>query len=157
MPHWKLPALLFAVALCAAAQTAEEDAKSLPDGPGRAVTAKVCLNCHESAAFRKARMDRDEWEREVGIMVDNGAKATDDELDAIVTYLVENFGPKSKINVNTAPVSEIKSVLGLTAAQAVAIVDYRESKGHFKTVDDLLKVPQIDARKIEEHKDLLAF
>ena len=142
---------------CAAAQTAEEDAKSLPEGKGRAVTAKVCLNCHESSAFRKARMDRDEWEREVGIMVDNGAQASDAELNTIVDYLVENFGPKSKINVNTAPVGELKNVLGLTAAQAVAVVDYREAHGAFKTVDDLLKVPQIDAQKISDHKDLLAF
>jgi competence ComEA-like helix-hairpin-helix protein len=157
MPHWKALGLVLAAFCCSAAQSADEDAKTLPEGPGRTVTAKVCLNCHESTAFRKARMDRDEWEREVGIMVDNGAKATDAELQTIVDYLVENFGPKSKIHVNTAPVGEIKSVLGLTAAQAVAIVDYREAKGPFKTVADLLKVPQIDARKIEDHKDLLAF
>ncbi len=90
-------------------------------------------------------------------MVDNGAKATDDELTVIVNYLVENFGPKSKIHMNTAPMGEIKAVLGLTVTQAVAVVDYREAHGNFKTWQDLLKVPQMDAKVIEEKKDLLAF
>ena len=140
-----------------AAQTAEEEAKRLPEGPGREITGKVCLNCHDSSNFRKARLDRDGWEQEVGVMVDNGAKATDEELSAVIDYLVENFGPKSKMRVNTAPVDEIKAVLGLTAAQAVAVVDYREANGDFKTWQDLLKVPQIDAKRIEERKELLAF
>jgi len=146
------------VAVCAVlAQTAEDEAKLLPEGRGREVTGRVCINCHDSSNFRKVRLDRDEWEREVGLMVDNGAKATDDELAAVVDYLVENFGPKSKIHVNTAPLGEIKVVLGLTAAQAVALVDYREANGNYKTWQDLLKVPQMDAKRIEEKKDLMAF
>jgi competence protein ComEA len=145
-------------AFCAlAAAAADDEAKLLPDGPGREITGKVCLNCHEAGTFRTKRLDRDEWEREVGIMVDNGAQATDDELAAIVVYLVQNFGPQSKIYVNTAGIGEIKAVLGLTAAQAVALVDYRQASGNFKTWQDLLKVPQMDAKRIEDKKDLLAF
>lgn len=149
--------LALAVAFSIPTLAADDEAKLLPEGPGREVTGKVCLNCHEAVSFRKARLDRDEWEKEVGIMVDNGAKATDEELAAIVDYLVENFGPQSKIHINTAPLGEIKSVLALTAAQAVAVVDYREAHGNFKTWQDLLKVPQMDAKRIEEKKDLLAF
>jgi competence ComEA-like helix-hairpin-helix protein len=155
---WKRKALGLAVAVACCALAADDDeVKLLPEGPGREITGKVCINCHEALNFRRVRLDRDEWEREVGVMVDNGAKATDDELTVIVDYLVENFGPKSKIHMNTAPMGEIKAVLGLTATQAVAIVDYREAKGNFKTWQDLLKVPQIDAKLIEEKKDLLAF
>jgi competence protein ComEA len=119
------------------ALAADDEAKLLPEGTGREVTGKVCLNCHEASTFRKARLDR--------------------ELATIVDYLVENFGPQSKIHINTAPVGEIKAVLGLTAAQAVALVDYREANGNFKTWQDLLKVPQMDAKRIEDKKDLLVF
>jgi competence ComEA-like helix-hairpin-helix protein len=154
---WKIFALTLAAAGCAAAQTAEQDAKTLPESTGREVTAKVCLDCHEASRFRKVRLDRGAWEHEVALMVDNGAKATDDEVEAIVAYLVENFGPQSKIWVNTAPVEEFKAVLGITAKQAVAIVEYRQANGPFKSQADLLKVPEIDAKKIEDHKDLLAF
>lgn len=157
MSPGKALAIAMAAAFCLLAQTADEDAKALPEGSGREVTGRVCINCHDSSNFRKLRLDRDEWEREVGLMVDNGAKATDDELAAVVDYLVENFGPTSKIHVNTAPIGEIKAVLGLTAAQAVAVVDYRQANGDFKTWQDLLKVPQMDAQKIEAKKDLLAF
>jgi competence protein ComEA len=139
------------------AQTAEDEAKALPDGPGREVTGKVCINCHDASNFRRLRLSRPDWDKEVGLMVDNGAQATDDELAAVVNYLAENFGPDSKIWVNTAPVSELKAVLGITAAQAVAVVDYRQANGNFKTWQDLLKVPQIDAKRIEDKKDLMAF
>jgi len=139
------------------AQTADDEAKQLPEGSGREVTAKVCINCHDAGNFRKVRLDRDEWEKEVGIMMDNGAKATDEELTQVIDYLVVNFGPKSKIYVNTAPLGELKAVLGLTAAQAVAIVDYRETNGKFQNWRDLLKVPQMDAKRIEEKKDIMAF
>jgi competence protein ComEA len=154
---WKRKALGLAVAVACCALAADDEAKLLPEGPGREITGKVCINCHDALNFRRVRLDRDEWEREVGVMVDNGAKATDDELTAIVDYLVANFGPNSKINVNTAPMGEIKAVFGITAAQAAAIVDYREANGNFKTWQDLLKVPQVDAKLIEEKKDLLAF
>ncbi len=157
MRNRKALGLALAAASCALVPAADDEAKLLPEGPGREITGKVCINCHDASNFRKLRLDRDEWEREVGIMVDNGAKATDDELAAILDYLVENFGPQSKIHVNTAPIGEIKAVLGLTAAQAVALVDYREANGNFKTWQDLLKVPQMDAKKIEDKKDLLAF
>src|ERR1700683_665291 len=94
-----------AAAVCSvAAAAADDEAKLLPEGPGREVTVKVCINCHDASNFRKVRLDRDEWEKEVGLMVDNGAKATDEELAVVTDYLVENFGPKSKIHVNTAPV-----------------------------------------------------
>jgi competence protein ComEA len=157
MRNWKALGLALAAALGTLAPAADDEGKLLPAGTGREVTARVCINCHDSGNFRKVRLNRDEWEGEVGLMVDNGAKATDDELAAVIDYLVENFGPNSKIQVNTAPIGEIKAVLGLTAAQAVALVDYREANGNFTTWKDLLKVPQMDAKKIEDKKDLLAF
>ena len=152
---WTLAALCGAIALLA--QTPEDDAKALPDAPGREVTGRVCINCHDSSNFRRLRLSHDEWDKEVGLMVDNGAQGTDEELAAVVNYLTDNFGPKSKIWVNTAPVSELKAILGITAAQAVAVVNYRQANGNFKTWQDLLKVPQIDAQRIEDKKDLMAF
>jgi competence protein ComEA len=157
MRNRKALGLALAAALGALTLAADDEGKLLPAGTGREVTAKVCINCHDASNFRKVRLGRDQWESEVGLMVDNGAKATDDELAAVIDYLVENFGPDSKIQVNTAPIGEIKAVLGLTAAQAVALVDYREANGNFTTWQDLLKVPQMDAKKIEDKKDLLAF
>ncbi len=153
----KLLFIALATAFWLMAQTPDDETKLLPEGAGREVTGKVCINCHEADRFRRLRLDHDEWETEVGKMVDNGAEATDEELAAVVNYLAENFGPKSKIHINTAPLGEIKAILGITAAEASAIVDYRQSNGNFKSLEDLLKVPQVDPQKIQDKKDLLAF
>ena len=67
------------------------------------------------------------------------------------------FGPDSKINVNTAPLVELKAILGITVQQAQAVVEYRTSKGAFKRWQDVQKVPGIDAQKIEAKKDLMVF
>jgi hypothetical protein len=92
--------------------SAGDDAQLLPDGPGKELIVRTCLECHDSASFRKKRLNADDWSETVGQMVDQGAQATDPEQTAIVEYLVKNFGPDSKVRINTAPVSEIRVVLG---------------------------------------------
>jgi len=151
----RLSPFLAAVALCLAAD--DPDAKRLPDGPGKDAIIHVCFECHDSGRFRAQRVDRDEWSDKVADMVDRGAKASEGEIGAVIDYLARNFGPDSKMQVNTAPMVELKAILGITAKQAQAIVDYREANGDFKQWQDLEKVPGIDAQKIEEKKDLLAF
>ena len=68
--------------------------------------------------FRKKRLTKDGWAEQVADMVDRGAEATDAQAAAIVDYLTQTFGKESKINVNTAPFEELKSVLGLTGEES---------------------------------------
>src|SRR5712691_4023701 len=118
-------------ALCLAgpADPASEDAKALPDGPAKETVAKLCTECHGPANFRKVRHDKDEWSDSVGDMVDRGAKGTPDELAAVVDYLTRNFGPDSKVNVNSAPIEELKAQLGFTVPEAQAVVAHRQQNG----------------------------
>jgi competence protein ComEA len=60
-------------------------------------------------------------------------------------------------NVNKATAKDIETIAGLSSKDAGDIVQYREAKGNFKTVDDLKKVPGIDADKLEANKQLLEF
>lgn len=142
--------------LCLAAMAAD-DVKALPDGAGKEVVARVCIDCHDSATFRKMRLNEDEWWDKVGDMVDRGAKADESEQTAIVTYLARNFGRDSKVDMNTAPHSELIVVLGFTVPESRAIVAYRDEHGNFKEWRDLLKVPGVDAQKVEAKKDRMAF
>ncbi len=73
-----------------------------------------------------------------------------------MAYLSLNFGPDSKINVNTAPFEEIKRVLALTAKETQAFVDYRQQNGAFKAVGDLEKISGVPAEKIDAKKELIA-
>ena len=148
-------ALLFPLWFAAAAD--QQEVKLLPEGPGKEAVVRVCLECHGVANFRKVRKDAGEWSESVDDMVDRGAKATPPEVNAIVAYLVKNFGKDAKVQMNTAPLEEIKVVLGFTVPEAQAVVDYRERSGAYKSWRDLLKAPGVDAAKVEAKKDAMAF
>ncbi len=107
---------------------ADESAKLLPDAPGKEVVSKVCTECHDTSNIRKLRIPRNEWSDKMDDMVDRGAKGTDQEMMAILDYLTQNFGPDSRIFVNTAPFSELKSVLQLTNDETTAVIEYRKER-----------------------------
>jgi competence protein ComEA len=56
------------------------------------------------------------------------------------------------INVNTADAVALQQIKGIGPAKAQAIVAYRSSNGPFASVDDLVKVPGIGAKSLEQLK-----
>jgi competence ComEA-like helix-hairpin-helix protein len=132
-------------------------ADDLPPGAGGRVASKVCTACHDVDQIRQRRLSRDEWAEIVDDMVDRGAKPTAQEENAILAYLEENFGPNSKLLVNSAPLAEWRSVAGLTVAEARAVLEYRQRNGDFHEIGDLLKVPGVDSRKIEAKREIFSF
>jgi competence ComEA-like helix-hairpin-helix protein len=131
--------------------------QTLPDGAGKVVTEKMCTPCHGLENVVKARLTKDRWGKEVDDMVARGATGTDDEIEQVINYLATNFGPPTKVNVNTAAAANLASALGLPTSDAAAIVSYRNANGRFKDLKDLAKVPGIDAKKIESAKDRIEF
>lgn len=54
------------------------------------------------------------------------------------------------VNVNTADAETISAELqGVGITKAIAIVEYRQANGPFRTVDDLVQVKGIGARTVE--------
>jgi competence protein ComEA len=132
----------------------------LPDGPGKATTQKVCGSCHGAELVLGRQEDKDAWAGVVNDMIERGAKGTDDEFYEVVDYLATNFSKTSpiiKINVNKATAKDLEGALRLPEKQAAAMVHFREEKGDFKSIDDLKKVPGVDAGKIEANKNRLAY
>jgi len=152
---------LIALALTLLALTAygsdPEDAAALPDGEAKALVGKVCIDCHGSGNFRRARLTADEWGDSVADMVDRGAKASPAEIDTIVAYLAKNFGRGAPVRINTAPLVEIKVVLGFSVAESQAVVNYRTKNGAIKSYEELLKIPGVDAAKAEASRSKMAF
>jgi competence protein ComEA len=146
-----LPVFLFLVLV------ADESAALLPGGPGKDVVSRICTDCHDTSNIRKLRMARDGWSEKIDDMVERGAKGTDQEMTVVLDYLTKNFGPDSKINVNTAPFSELKAILGLTNDETEAVLDYRKKNGNFQQWKDLLRIAGVEGKKIEVKKDLLVF
>jgi competence ComEA-like helix-hairpin-helix protein len=152
--------VLFLLALAvslAVALTGDDEAKALPAGAGKELVVKICLDCHGTGHFRGQRLSSDDWSDKVYDMIDRGAKANDDEILVVVAYLAKNFGKDSKVLVNTAPLVELKSVLGFAVAECEAVLAYRKEHSAFQEWRDLLKVPGIDPTKVEAKKGMMAF
>ena len=131
----------------------------LPEGPGRDVTERTCKNCHEISKAVTLRQDRSGWTNTIVKMLGLGMKANDDDLEIILDYLTKNFPAEElpPININKARAIQLESRLSLKRSEASAILRYRKENGDFKSVEDVLKVPGIDAAKVEAKRDVLVF
>src|ERR1700722_20011597 len=148
--------------LCAALLpvAAHSQSLKLPDGPGKDVMQKVCGACHGAELVIGRQEERETWGAIVEDMIQRGATGTDDEMFTVVDYLATNFSktsPVIKVNVNKATAKDLKASLRLIEKHAAAIVQRRQDKGDYKTLDELEKVPGVDAAKIEASKNRLAF
>jgi hypothetical protein len=71
-----------------------DDFKTLPEGPGRDVTVRVCSQCHSPEVAAQQRLDPIGWKALVDQMANNGAQASDAEFNTITSYLAASFPPK---------------------------------------------------------------
>ncbi len=135
------------------------DAQSqLPDGPGKDVVLKVCAGCHDPEVVAAQKLSRDEWGDKISHMVELGAKGSEAEFYQVLDYLSVHFSnAPPKVNVNKASAQDIETMLQLTGKEAAALVHYREQNGKFKTLDDVKKVPGLDAAKLDSAKDRVVF
>jgi competence protein ComEA len=131
-------------------------AQTLPEGPGKETFQTVCSRCHAPDAVIGKEGSKQWWQSKVTEMLQEETDVPSSDIDAIIVYLAKNF-PIVKINVNKAAVKDLETGLELTAKESEAIVAYREAKGNFKTLDDLKKVPGLDAVKVESKKERVEF
>src|ERR1700733_1289390 len=116
---------LFLLALLAASVLT---AGELPEGDGKKIIQQQCSGCHPGNALGGYQKTREDWDAIVARMGQR-TTATRDELTTLADYLATNF-PKiddpTKVNMNKADVREMSERLGLSAAEAEAIVKYRD-------------------------------
>lgn len=60
-----------------------------------------------------------------------------------------------KISINSATKEQLETLPGIGPAKAAAIIAYREEKGAFKKLDDLLLVSGIGEKSLEKLKELI--
>lgn len=131
----------------------------LPAGPGRAATVRVCGKCHAPERAASLHQSHNDWEDTILKMVKLGAQGSDEEFDAILGYLSNNFGPEipGPININKASAVDLQTALLLRRSQANALIDYRTRNGDFKSLADLRNVSGLDLKKIEAKKARIVF
>jgi competence ComEA-like helix-hairpin-helix protein len=125
-----------------------------PSGPGADLFQRVCVVCHPADRIVSVRKTRTEWEEVIDKMIANGAQVTDDNYGTIEDFLLRNYGT---VNVNKAVRDDLVAILGVTPADASAILAFRTSHGPFADFASLEQVPGIDTQKLEQKKAAVTF
>lgn len=142
------------VFLTAAFVIAAQD-DGLPEGRGKDAVLRMCVNCHGPERITSEKYTKKHWSEVVDDMVTRGAEGSDEDAVAVVSYLTRNFG--KAVNINTSTAKEIENALSFSASQSELLVRYRSDNGAFKTYDDLLKVPGIDTKLLDEQRKNIQF
>ena len=122
--------------------------------PSAGLFKEMCTACHDATPITAARRTMADWENVFKKMIETGATGTEKDFENVFEYLLRYYG---KVLMNSARPDEIKLVLGLSQKDADAIVAYRKEHGPFADLDALKKVPEIDVKKLDEHKDAIVF
>ncbi len=60
-----------------------------------------------------------------------------------------------KININTADISTLEKLPGISEVKAGAIIQYRKTNGSFKTIHDITRVSGIGEKTFEKIEGLI--
>jgi competence protein ComEA len=113
----------------------------------------VCGKCHNLELVTSAQKSFDDWNDTMQMMIDRGARGTDQQFDDILDYLHRT---QSTINVNYADAHELQIVLNVSAMVAQAIIARREASP-FKGLDDLKSVAGLDTESLNTRTRLIFF
>jgi competence protein ComEA len=75
------------------------------------------------------------------------------DASATPSEMTETAGLYTKVNINTATITELDSLPGIGTVIAGNIITYRESHGKFTTIDELMDVDGIGQAKLAALKD----
>ncbi len=76
-----------------------------------------------------------------------------EEVKNDACYKDEDLTSDGKVNINTASFEELKSLNGIGDAKAKAIIEYRNTNGNFKSIEEIKNVIGISESLYEKIKD----
>lgn len=126
----------------------------LPDAPGKVTVTKVCGSCHTVDLIPDSRMTVANWNVTVESMKEFGAAASDEEWQTVKDYIIVNF---ALLEVNKASAKEVSQILRVDGKVAEEVIAYRQKQGPFKTIDDVKRVPGLDAAALDALASRLMF
>lgn len=150
---------VFALLLFVASAPGALAQDTMPDGPGKEQTLRLCSACHEAAKATSVKLTRDGWIETIDRMKAFGAAGADEEFAAVLEYLATHFKGETvrPLDMNTAESIDLESVLQLLRRESKAVLDYRAKHGRFTSLEDLKGLDPAIYKKIEAKKDRIAF
>ena len=85
---------MFAPIVSAFAQAPSAPGKPLPPGPMQAKVKAACTQCHNTSRITEQHLTRQQWSAQLEKMEGLGAVIPDADRNAMLNYLVKNFGPQ---------------------------------------------------------------
>jgi competence protein ComEA len=152
---FKLARILCGTGVFACLLLPQATAQALPDNPGKETFETTCSLCHSPLAVAGMHKTKAEWRSKVTEMLQEQSDVSTADRNTIIDYLAKSF--PATVNINKAEAKDLEAILNLTPKEAQAIIEYRTAKGPYKTLDDLKKVPNIDATRLESTKQQLEF
>lgn len=179
MSPWLVFVVVIAVPNC---YSQHECASYLPPGKGKELLKSLCTSCHDLTWTVTSRKDSEGWRRSVNSMLAASdpqfAQYLGDEIDILTRYLAEYFGPliptcetlqkdaelrgkylagkiRSLIDINSASLTDLMRLPGITKDSAGLIIKYRETHGPFKAKEELKAVSGITDTECEKLKGLI--
>jgi len=147
--------VLFAISISCVAAVVLTAAQDLPEGKGKDALERMCTNCHGLDQVTANHYSKKFWGNVVDDMVSKGAEGSEDDVNAVISYLSRNFG--KPVNINTSSAKEIETGLSFTPAESELVVKYRTDKGALKSFEELQKVPGLRAELLDEQKKNIVF
>jgi competence protein ComEA len=136
----------FWLSLAAATPSQAGAADKLPEAPGKPTVVGMCTTCHGSDIITDAPRTVAGWVDTVLSMKEFGATGSDEDFKTVTDYLVVNL---ALLEVNKSSATEIAQVLGVDEMVSAGVVAYRDKQGPFRSADDLKRVPNLDAAKVD--------
>jgi competence protein ComEA len=92
----------------------------------------------------------------VGENLENKEVISEEAGEGVINESVTEAEEKNiKVNINTANSEKLQTLPGVGPAMASKIIEYRNSKGKFKTIEDLKNVSGIGDNKFNKLKDYI--
>lgn len=78
-----------------------------------------------------------------------------DAKDTVANFMGSEKAKIKKVNINTADITELKTLPGVGDKTAQKIIDYRENK-KFKKIEDIMNIESIGENKFKNIKDYIS-
>ena len=155
--NMKIQALIFVFVVAFGQAGFAQD--TMPEGPGKEQTLRLCSTCHEAAKATSVKLTREGWVETLDRMKAFGAAGPDDDFAAVLEYLATHFKGDTvrPLDMNTAEAIDLESVLQLLRRESKAVLDYRSKRGRFSSLEDLKGLDAAIFKKIEAKKDRIVF